>query len=258
MFKKVRWLAEKVRRRMAPDVPTRSLGEWEARHEETVREAVERVLPFLPEDGVFLDVGANIGIFSRLLREARPGATGYLFEPVARYAQVCRERFAGDPGLEVVHAALGDEDAARTIYKAAHNYGANSLVTEIMFDRRANSAVRPDTVIEEEQIQLRHGSRWLEERGIQHVDVIKTDTEGYDFAVLDGLRPWVESSGCRPVFHVELLAEDYHPLADRQRAALDAYVPLGYQEVDLAEALEETVGDVLLIPEEKRGGGTAS
>ena len=90
------------------------------------------------------------------------------------------------------------------------------------------------------------------------MDVIKTDTEGYDFAVLDGLRPWVESSGCRPVFHVELLAEDYHPLADRQRAALDAYVPLGYQEVDLAEALEETVGDVLLIPEEKRGGGTAS
>ncbi len=248
MFKKALWLAEKVRRRFAPDVPTRSLGEWEARHEETVREAVDAVLPYLPEGGVFLDIGANIGIFSRLLRERRPGATGFLFEPVARYAEMCRERFAGDEGLEVVHAAMGDEDAVRTIYKAAHNYGANSLITEIMFDRRPNSAVRPDTVIEEEQIQLLDGSRWLLERGIDHVDVIKTDTEGYDYAVLDGLRRWLVETGCRPVLHVELLAEDYHPLADRQRSALEAYVPLGYQAVDLDRDLSGKVGDVLLIP----------
>ena len=249
MFKKALWLAEKVRRRFAPDVPTRSLGEWEARHEETVREAVDSVLPYLPEDGVFLDIGANIGIFTRLLREQRPGATGLLFEPVARYAEMCRERFAGDEGLEVVHAAMGDEDAVRTIYKAAHNYGANSLITEIMFDRRPNSAVRPDTVIEEEEIRLLDGSRWLLERGMEHVDVIKTDTEGYDYAVLDGLRDWLVRTGCRPVLHVELLAEDYHPLAERQRAALDAYVPLGYQAVDLERDLSGTVGDVLLIPE---------
>jgi len=252
MFRKALWLVEKVRRRFSPDVPTRSLDEWEARHEETVREAVDAVLPYLPEGGVFLDVGANIGIFTRLLREARPNATGILFEPVARYAQRCRDRFEGDAGIEVVHAAMGDEDAVRTIYKAAHNYGANSLVTEIMFDRRPNSAVRPDTVIEEEQIQLKHGSRWLLGRGIRHVDVIKTDTEGYDYAVLDGLREWIVETGCRPVLHVELLAEDYHPLAARQRSALDAYIPLGYQPVDLGRDLAGTVGDVLLIPEGRR------
>lgn len=255
MLKKALWLVEKVRRRFATDLPTRSLSEWEERHEETVQEAVDSVLPYLPEDGVFLDVGANIGIFTRLLREARPGARGILFEPVARYAEMCRTRFASDDGIEVVHAAMGDEDAARTIYKAAHNYGANSLITEIMFDRRPNSAVRPDTVIEEEEIQLRHGSRWLLERGIRHLDVIKTDTEGYDFAVLDGLREWIVETGCRPVLHVELLAEDYHPLADRQRSALDAYVPLGYQAVDLERDLSGTVGDVLLIPEGRLPAG---
>ncbi|MDB4538624.1 FkbM family methyltransferase [bacterium] len=258
MYKKLQWLAGKVRRRFAPEVPTRSLSEWEARHEETVRESVEAVLPHLPEGGVFLDIGANIGIFTRLLREARPSATGILFEPVARYADMCRERFSGDEGVEVVHAAVGDEDAVRTIYKAAHNYGANSLMTEIMFDRRPNSAVRPDTVIEEEEIQLVHGSRWLLERGIKHVDVIKTDTEGYDYAVLDGLREWLVETGCRPVLHVELLAEDYHPLAGRQREALDAYIPLGYQPVDLDRDLSGTVGDVLLIPQGRTASGEAS
>jgi len=251
VLNKVQRLFDKVRRRFAPEVPTRSLSEWEARHEETVRTSVEAVLPYLPEEGMFLDIGANIGIFTRLLREARPSATGILFEPVARYAEICRERFSGDDAIEVVHAAMGDEDAVRTIYKAAHNYGANSLMTEIMFDRRPNSAVRPDTVIEEEEIQLVHGSRWLLGRGIEHVDMIKTDTEGYDYAVLDGLREWLVKTGCRPVLHVELLAEDYHPLADRQRQALDAYVPLGYQAVDLERDLSGTVGDVLLIPGER-------
>lgn len=258
MFQRTRWLAEKLLRRMATDLPTRSLEEWEKKHEADVREAVARVLPHLPDDGVFLDVGANVGIFSRLVREARPRATGHLFEPVAEYARKCRERFADDPRIEVHAIALGNEDATRPIYKAAHNYGANSLVTEIMFDRRPNSAVRPDTVIEEEQITLRHASRWLEEHGIEHVDLIKTDTEGYDYAVLDGLREWLERTGCRPALHVELLAEDYHPLAEAQRSALDALEALGYERVDLAQALEWTVGDVLLLPRREPDGARGS
>ncbi len=43
--------------------------------------------------------------------------------------------------MRIVHAALGDEDRAATIYKAAHNPGANSLMEDIMFDRRPNSMV---------------------------------------------------------------------------------------------------------------------
>ncbi len=226
---------------------TRSLDAWERWHDPVVRAAVERVLPHLPERGVFLDIGANVGLFAKHLTEARPHARGILFEPVAAYYRRCTERFAGQPNVRVVHAALGDEDRTATIYKAAHNPGANSLMEDIMFDRRPNSMVSEHTQIDPEDVQLRHASRWLEAEGIEHVDLIKSDTEGYDFAVLRGLVPWLERTGCRPAILVELLDEGYHPRRDEQRAALAELVRLGYREADLSQ-LGGTVGDALLLP----------
>lgn len=248
MFHRTRRLAEKLFRRMRSGVPTLSLEEWESKHEPLVAEAVERILPHLPEGGFFLDIGANVGAFSRLLREKRPDARGILFEPVAKYHAICVERFADDDHIEVVNIALGDENAERTIFKAPHNHGANSLVEEIMHDRRPEAFVRPDTIIEEETITLRRVTDFLDERGIDHVDVIKSDTEGYDYAVLDGLRPWLVRTGCRPTILAEVLQEDFHPLVEKQRAALEAIFQLGYGRVDVGEELNWLVGDVLLLP----------
>lgn len=252
-LQRTKWLAEKIFRRVRTSAPTRTIEEWEASHEPLVRKAVARVEPHLPEGGLFLDIGANVGMFAKFMREARPDVRGILFEPVESYYRICSERFANDDRIEVVHAALGDENAERTIYKAAHNYGANSLVHEIMHDRRPEAFVRPDTVIEEETITLRRVCDWLAERGLEHVDVIKSDTEGYDYAVLDGLRPWIESTGCHPVVLAEVLKEDYHPLVDRQRAALEAFFALGYGRVEVDAELDWMVGDVLLLPEAARG-----
>lgn len=226
---------------------TRSLAEWERWHEPVVKEAVARVAPHLPAGGTFLDIGANVGLFAKHLLEARPGAKGVLFEPVAAYAARCRERFHANPNVRVVQAALGDEERDATIYKAAHNPGANSLMEDIMFDRRPNAKVSTDTVIEAEPVRLHHASRWLEAQGITHVDLVKSDTEGYDFAVLRGLVPWLERTGCRPAIFVELLREEYHPRSAEQRAALAELVRLGYEEVDLG-ALDATVADALILP----------
>ena len=233
---------------MRSGTPTLSLQEWEEKHEPLVAAAVERVIPHLPEGGLFLDIGANVGAFSRLLRERRPDVRGILFEPVAKYHAICAERFADDDMVEVVNIALGDENAERTIFKAPHNHGANSLVEEIMYDRRPEAFVRPDTVIEKETITLRRAEDFLNERKITHVDVVKSDTEGYDYAVLDGIRPWIETTGCRPVLLAEVLQEDFHPLVDKQRAALEAFFKIGYGRVDVDEELNWLVGDVLLVP----------
>jgi hypothetical protein len=124
---------------------------------------------------------------------------------------------------------------------------------DIMFDRRPNSMVSEHTRIEPEEVTLHHASRWLQREGITHVDFIKSDTEGCDFAVLRGLVPWLVQTGCRPVILVELLQESYHPRSAEQRAALAELVQLGYSEVDLAQ-LGGTVGDALLLPRAAEDG----
>lgn len=257
MFQRTRRFAEKVMRRMRSEVPTLSLEDWEAKHEPLVAEAVDRVEPYLPQGGFFLDIGANVGAFSRLLRARRPDVRGILFEPVAEYYGICAERFKDDDMIEVVNIALGDENAERTIFKAAHNHGANSLVEEIMYDRRPEAFVRPDTVIDKETITLRRVTDFLDERGITSLDLVKSDTEGYDYAVLDGIRPWIQRTGCQPVLLAEVLQEEFHPLVEKQRAALEAFFELGYGRVDVDEELNWLVGDVLLLPQDRAAKGGA-
>jgi len=223
-----------------------SLDEWIERHRRQVREDVRRVLPYVPSDGRIVDVGANVGLFTECLLEHRPGLSAELFEPVSRYHARCAARFAGNQRITVHHLGVGDAAGPVTIYKAAHNFGANSVMEDIMFDRRANSEVRPDTVIEPEEIELVVFSDFAREHGIGDVDLVKTDTEGYDFAVLRGMLPWLAERARLPVILSELLAEHYHPRWSEQEAVVRELVGLGYEPVDLSAMRK--VDDILFVP----------
>lgn len=226
--------------------PTDSLEQWVERHRRLVQEDVQRLLPYVPERGTIVDIGANVGLFTECLLAERPGARALLFEPVRRYHEHCLERFAGRDEVEIFRLGVGNEAGPITIYKAAHNYGANSVMEDIMFDRRENSEVRENTVIEAEEIEMVVFSEFARERGIGDVDLVKTDTEGFDFAVLEGMLPWLRERGRLPVILSELLAKDYHPRWDRQEAVVREIVALGYHPVDLQEMSK--VEDVLFVP----------
>lgn len=246
---RTRRLADRILRRIVSVVPTRSVEAWEKRHEKKVKESVERILPHLPEDGVFLDIGCNIGSFTKNLRPHRPRARGFLFEPVKEYADMAAKRFADDDGIEVLPMGLGNETAKKTIYKPAHNYGGNSIVEEIMLDRGPKAVLRDDAVIHEETVQITDAREWIEASGLEHIDVIKSDTEGYDWAVLESLHGWVVASGQRPTIFVEVFTAKWHPFADRQQAALDAFFALGYGYVELESVISGICGDILLVHE---------
>lgn len=249
MMNSPRKIADKVLKRMISFVPTRSLDGWDRRHEKKIRSDVAKLALHVPEDGVFLDIGCNIGTFSHHMRRARPGARGFAFEPVRFYAEKARERFAGDSMLEVVNVGLGNANEDKTIYKAPYNPGGNTLLEEAVFDDRPNSVVVADEM-ERETVHLRNTSDWLDERGIERLDLVKTDTEGYDWAVMEGILPWLRRTGQRPTFFIEIFTASYFPKAVEQQAAFDAFFELGYGRVDIEECLTDGFsGDALLVPE---------
>ncbi|MFT7677649.1 MAG: FkbM family methyltransferase [Planctomycetota bacterium] len=227
-----------------------TLAEWTERHREVVRRDVERILPYVPEDGLFLDVGANVGLFTEAILEQRPNARAILFEPVQLYYDHCMERLGDRANVTIHRLALSDSDETRSIFKAKHNYGANSVMKEIMFDRRDNAMVRPDTVVEEELIECRRLDSFAPEHDISGVDFIKTDTEGFDYAVLGGMLGFLEGCEQLPVILSELLEESYHPCWDQQLAAVRKLEALGYEPVDLSNMA--TVDDILFVPKGRR------
>jgi FkbM family methyltransferase len=224
----------------------KSLGEWAQDHGEVVRVEIQRLLPHVPENALVIDVGANVGLFSEALLRERPSARVIQFEPVTRYHQACQERFAGDDRVELHKLALSDAQEERPIYKARHNYGANSVMPEIMFDRRDNAMVRPDTVIDQETIQCTTWELFAKQHGIEHVDFIKTDTEGFDYAVLRGMLPFLERAERLPVIYSELLEEDYHPRWEEQAAVVERLFEIGYEYQDLSSMAK--VDDILFLP----------
>jgi len=222
------------------------LAAWEEKHRAQIRRDLEAVWPYLPEELRFVDVGANVGLFSEALLAGRPRARGWLFEPVAEMHSRCAARFGGDERIALQNFALSDEAGEATIYKARYNPGGNSLVHELMYDKREVSEVTENPGHVEERIRLEVFDDWAAREGIGPVHFIKTDTEGYDHRVLRGMLGFIATCEPRPVILSEFMNEEYHPFWEDQKAVIEALYELGYQELDFASM--EKVGDHLLLP----------
>lgn len=216
-------------------------AEWEARLRRVVAESVEATLAWLPKSGPrLIDVGANIGVYTELVRAARPDLEAWLFEPVATHHAACRARFAGARSIHVEHLALGDVDAPMTIWKPKHNPGGNLLTEELMRRRETRMDFRA------EEVRCRVFDDYAREHGIDRVDFVKSDTEGFDYRVLRGMYGFLERCDPKPVILAELLAPHIHHDWKAQVAVLERLYALGYERVDLAGM--QDVQDFLFVP----------
>lgn len=216
-------------------------AEWEVRVRRVVQETVQTALPWIPAQGAqVLDIGANIGLFTEEILKSRPDARVWMFEPVHSHHAACVRRFASNPRVRVESFALGDRNFAGKIWKPKHNPGGNVIDEEIVERRRGFMDFRP------EEIEVRTFDDYAREQGIERIDFIKSDTEGYDHRVLRGILPFLERTGCRPPIIAELLREDIHPEYASQTEVLEALYRLGYERVDLSGM--QDVQDFLFLP----------
>ncbi len=212
-----------LRYRMFGRGPTRA--EWEQRLRRIVVPTVTESLRWIPRTGgSFIDVGANCGIYAENILKERPGAQGWLFEPVREHFESCVARVGGAPGIVVENLALADWRGPTTIWKLKHNPGGKIRIA--VFDEYAR------------------------EHGIRSVDFIKTDTDGYDSRVLRGMLGFLEACEPRPVILAELLNEATHPDFAGQLEVLESLYRLGYARVDLTGM--DDVQDFLFVPEGRR------
>lgn len=226
----------------AKEVDLEATRTWSAKHATAIERVTAAVAPYVEPDGVFFDVGANLGDFTKTLA-ARTGFTGtaHLFEPIPNLARLATSNLADVPFEVHVHNfGLSDTDGEVAIHMSVlGNLGWNTMIGE-------HSAEKMESM----PVQVRAFAT----SGIEDVpSFIKIDVEGAEHLVLNGMFPALEAWPTKPVILCEVGWGPTHPQLAEQMAALKRLEAIGYTATDLEGAPVEvstlqSTTDVLFLP----------
>lgn len=132
--------------------------------------------------GVVFDVGANIGEWSEMVLKLWPAAHIHAFEIVPKTAVSLKKRFGYDDQVTVNVFGLGPADSHIDI----KYYPGRPKMAGFLIEYPQPEAYEIITG------ELRRGSDYVSENGIEEIALLKIDTEGAEHLVLQGLRELLE------------------------------------------------------------------
>jgi FkbM family methyltransferase len=136
---------------------------------------IGRVTPLSSLKTIF-DVGAHQGESSLgYVREAK-NAQVFAFEPMRRNFENLVAAVAGSGKIVPVHSALGSVPGELRVHHGETSQ-THSLVETVNSQRASGSS---------EVVNVGTVDEFCAANGIRHIDLLKTDTEGYDLEVLKG------------------------------------------------------------------------
>lgn len=136
-----------------------------------------------PKAHFFVDVGANVGTWSKRFLDSMPSdGSGLLFEPSTESANRARALLSQyELRVEFVEAAVGEASGDAEFYAEPQFGETSSIVKGFSRSDAVTRTVRVTTLDSE-----------FEARGIEYVDFLKVDAEGSDLKVLKGARHALE------------------------------------------------------------------
>lgn len=204
---------------------------------------------YLKPGDVFVDVGANIGYLTAVGASlVGPDGAVHSFEPVPEYFSRLESLRAANPqyAITVNAMALGEREGSAEIAQSPRgNIGWNTMVPGMLRDGAGARHTVP----------VQRLDRYLSQRGIGRVALIKIDTEGFELPVLQGASGFLNAATPRPPILCEVAPGAYPLLGSSVRELFNYMAGYGYGAFDVehggrpvrAETLTETT-NVLFVP----------
>jgi FkbM family methyltransferase len=207
-----------------------NIQEWESWLAPQIKNNVDLVTSYLNKGDVFVDVGANTGLFTEMVLNNIGEeflSNLILFEPVPYLFDECKNKFGNNKNIIVNELALGDEKCETTILASNQNLGYNKIYKEGM---EIHSH-------EKYTIKCVTFSDWAFDNKIEKVNFIKVDAEGHDVNVIRGMFEWMKRTNQKPYI---LFETNWYKQAEQQLVK-DMENIFDYNSIDCGR-------DVLLIP----------
>lgn len=148
-------------------------------------DAFEMLARGIPRDRliVALDIGAHVGAISTRIREVFPNSRVFSFEPAGGPFAELEKRASHDQGICPVRMALGDRDGEIVLRETA-----NPLLTSVLppTERTREGSFGAAEVVAESRVPMARLETWAQGAGVDRVDLIKLDVQGYELGVLRG------------------------------------------------------------------------
>ncbi len=146
---------------------------------------------------VVLDVGANVGDYSAMILEANSSAIIYAFEPHPKNVTRLKSRFGANWVGVIVPSAVGNVRGSLDLYDYLDKDGSShaSLYKEVIEEIHGQKSVK-------HSVEVLTIDDFCRDSCIEHIDLLKIDTEGNELKCLQGARRMLES-GAIDAIHFE-------------------------------------------------------
>lgn len=175
------------------------------------------------------DVGANVGQTARHFRALFPAARIHCFEPFAASCRQLRDETRGDPGIVANEIALSDSVGTARLSQN-RCLPTNSLLRS---DPRASKYWGEEVLDTEGEVVVATTSvdEFCRENAVEHVDILKLDVQGGEYAVLEGARAMLSRQAIDLIYMEMIMAPTY--LGQRKlHDYLSLLDSLGYELLD--------------------------
>jgi len=143
------------------------------------------------------DVGANVGLFALYFQISHPDSRIYCFEPSPVAGELLMANVGHLEGMTISNYGLYNREMPTDMHVHRHNTGQNSIrFTGRHYDNSVS-------------VEIKDAGAQFDRLGIDHLDVLKIDTEGCEVEIL-------ESMGHR-LDRVDYVLLEYHCEEDRRR-----------------------------------------
>ncbi|HBK09477.1 MAG TPA: hypothetical protein DDZ81_27045 [Acetobacteraceae bacterium] len=134
------------------------------------------------QGGVLFDIGANHGAYAHLLAKLAPTARIFAFEPHPATFALLHSQMSGSPSVQAINKAVADAVGQVKLYDFRSEDGS----TQASLSETAVGLYSSDIV--EHAVECTTVDAFMAENAIDHIDLLKIDTEGHDLSVLKGAR----------------------------------------------------------------------
>lgn len=132
-----------------------------------------------------VDIGANIGQFSMLVRDKFPKAAIYAIEPVKKAFQALKSNFKGDDKTILINKAISNFCGSAKIAFDEDNSASSHLISKDIHGSQ-NETV--------EEIETQTLDSFVKEYNIDVIDILKVDVETFEKHVLEGAKKALEET----------------------------------------------------------------